>query len=601
MRVWKFTMQELLEKTIIPQILTAVDHHRRGNFTEAKKLLLGSDPSDVFITITSIVESLVTADENRKSVAFEFYQRLLEGPYFTASREFFSDFVKSHDNSDQTVYVEQVNDLLRKEAERTKKFLHHTSMEKLISIATETLVQQQRSSIVGDIQKVIKDKNWSLIRKKFDILRLLSDGLKEICKNFQIYLESEGLELIKPRSKNPKDFVDTVILFHTQYTESINELFKLEENEHLLYTSCPTTIADPMKEFIKTMDTACQEVVNYKTPEQKTPPCSFLVAMFCDQALRNKKISKDECIEELKKAVKVFTYIEDKDVFEQLYRNKLAPRLIKESYQHMDNEIWMIDQFVDQKGYDYTSKLKRMMKDVLSCGDTSKEYQEYLKKEKKPPTGLTCKIIQDGAWPFPQPKTPWNLPKTILDKIEDFENYYQNEHQKKKLKWLHHWSICEINYYYKAGEPVILAGTSQHFVVLERFNEKLEYTGKEIQEHIKLEETEAVKILTSLVKAKILIRDGERTLGLDAKFTLNTAFTSKHLRLDLKRYMQSNTIACDRKKLPENKTLNALTGDGESSTIDEALTKSIEDDRRVVLQASIIFLQKSSFSHAEKI
>jgi len=111
-------------------------------------------------------------------------------------------------------------------------------------------------------------------------------------------------------------------------------------------------------------------------------------------------------------------------------------------------------------------------------------------------------------------------------------------------------------------------------------------------------------ILTSLVKGKLLLRDGEKSLGLDAKFTLNEEFTSKHQKLDLKRYMQQANISADRnKKVPENKTLNALTGNGENSTVDEALSKSIEDDRRIVLQASIVKLMKTAqkMTHTELI
>ncbi len=72
----------------------------------------------------------------------------------------------------------------------------------------------------------------------------------------------------------------------------------------------------------------------------------------------------------------VFTYIEDKDVFQKFYSKWLAKRLVQQASASDDAEATMITKLKSACGFEYTSKLQRMFLDV----GVSKGVKEIFKK-----------------------------------------------------------------------------------------------------------------------------------------------------------------------------------------------------------------------------
>jgi cullin 1 len=56
----------------------------------------------------------------------------------------------------------------------------------------------------------------------------------------------------------------------------------------------------------------------------------------------------------------IFTFIDDKDVFQKFYQRKLANRLVNMASASDDSESSMITKLKDKSGFDYTNKLTRM-------------------------------------------------------------------------------------------------------------------------------------------------------------------------------------------------------------------------------------------------
>lgn len=74
--------------------------------------------------------------------------------------------------------------------------------------------------------------------------------------------------------------------------------------------------------------------------------------------------------------MRVFKYIEDKDVFQKFYSRMLARRLINEASASDDAEASMITKLKDACGFEYTSKLQRMFQDIALCKDLNDQFKD---------------------------------------------------------------------------------------------------------------------------------------------------------------------------------------------------------------------------------
>ena len=94
---------------------------------------------------------------------------------------------------------------------------------------------------------------------------------------------------------------------------------------------------------------------------------------------KNTKNSEDAELEDtLAQVMIVFTYIEDKDVFQKFYSKWLARRLVQQTSASDDAESTMISKLKTACGFEYTSKLQRMFLDVGVSKDLNETFKKHL-------------------------------------------------------------------------------------------------------------------------------------------------------------------------------------------------------------------------------
>ncbi len=94
--------------------------------------------------------------------------------------------------------------------------------------------------------------------------------------------------------------------------------------------------------FQKALKDAFVEIVNKDVGKFRT---ADLLSSFCDRILKtgsNEKLSDVEIEEYLEKSVQLFSYLTDKDLFAEIYRNQLAKRLLNQRSASDDMEKLMI-------------------------------------------------------------------------------------------------------------------------------------------------------------------------------------------------------------------------------------------------------------------
>lgn len=155
--------------------------------------------------------------------------------------------------------------------------------------------------------------------------------------------------------------------------------------------------------------------------------------------------------------MRVFKYIEDKDVFQKFYSRMLARRLISDSSASDDAEASMITKLKDACGFEYTSKLQRMFQDIALCKDLNDQYKDkmattheagdlsrascpsrpfFSPRTRADPSSSFFSVIVDfqvlvlgtAAWPLTGPTSDLKLPTELLKTYERFERFYMNKH-----------------------------------------------------------------------------------------------------------------------------------------------------------------------------
>lgn len=149
------------------------------------------------------------------------------------------------------------------------------------------------------------------------------------------------------------------------------------------------------KGFVAALDKACGRFINNNAVTKKCQSSSKspeLLARYCDTLLKkNTKNTEDAELEDtLSQVMIVFTYIEDKDVFQKFYSKWLARRLVQQTSASDDAESTMITKLKTACGFEYTSKLQRMFLDVGVSKGLNDNFKRHIELSQQP---LNCESI----------------------------------------------------------------------------------------------------------------------------------------------------------------------------------------------------------------
>jgi len=171
------------------------------------------------------------------------------------------------------------------------------------------------------------------------------------------------------------------------------------------------------------------------------------------------------------------------------------------------------------------------------------------------------------------PTTPFNIPEDVVKTYDRFTKFYNNKHSGRKLNWLFQLSKAELktNYLKAAKLGYTLQVSTYQMGILLQFNNATSYTLQELQESTALTPDQLNPALSIFLKAKILeIKDGEQAGDPGSKYELNLEFKSKKIKINLNLPIKSEQKA-----------------DAEDTH------KTIEEDRKLLMQAAIVRIMKT--------
>ena len=115
------------------------------------------------------------------------------------------------------------------------------------------------------------------------------------------------------------------------------------------------------------------------------------------------KIKNNERLVEFKDKFQcVFKFINNKDLFEEIYRKYLQKRLLRNSSMMKENEFIFYEIMKDENGFNYVKKIEKMINDIFYSQNINMDFRKKnlsnISGENKP--DFYIKILSQDSWPF---------------------------------------------------------------------------------------------------------------------------------------------------------------------------------------------------------
>ncbi|KAL1502791.1 hypothetical protein ABEB36_007887 [Hypothenemus hampei] len=548
LQVWQSNMIYPLGQRLVTLLLEAIDLDRAGQ-----------PPTIPLDAVRGTILSFVEVQVYKKKSQLQLYVELFEGRFLNASGEHFKrDAALLLQERDVSLYMERVKAKIEEELYRARKFLHASSLQKVAHRCEQHMVAEHLQFLYSECQNMVKYEKKKDLSNMYDLLKSVPNALIVLVDTVFDHIKNQGLSAIHNLQGDSVhiNFVENLLTVYEKYKELIKEVFKSDQN------------------FMGALDKACNSVINHR-PNEGRSPCRSpeLLAKYCDTLLKksSKGISESEVDEKLTKSIIIFKYIDDKDVFQKFYSRSLAKRLIHQQTQSMDAEEAMINRLKQACGYEFTSKLHRMFTDMSVSSDLNNKFQEFTKQEDID-LGINFGIyvLQAGAWPLGQAVvTPFALPQQLEKSVQMFETFYHNRFNGRKLTWLHHLCQAELKLGYLRKTYVVTVQTFQMAILL-LFEKSDSLSCKEIRETLQLNSEQFKRHAISLVESKLLLSDTEELDENETNLRLNLDYSNKRTKFRITAAIQKETPH------EVEQTIN-----------------SVEEDRKMYLQAAIVRIMKS--------
>ncbi|CAF1108594.1 unnamed protein product [Adineta steineri] len=294
------------------------------------------------------------------------------------------------------------------------------------------------------------------------------------------------------------------------------------------------------------------------------------------EATKNKILQESQFEENLRDIMLVFHHTDDKDAFELLYRKLLLKRIINQLTNSDDYEKVIVSKLKEACGHGYTLKLQQIFQDINVSKTLAIEYEDKCDKHHMiHKVDFSVMVLSSNLWPFPE-SSNFALPIELKSRLDSFTKFYNDRHNGRKLTCLHQYSKGELRTLFTSQKYILQVSTYQMALLL-LFNQELNWTVEQIQDKTQMKLELLLKSLLGLLKNKLLLCTnihedelGESNIKMDYSIRLATDFESKKLRINL------------------NVPLKSI----EQKDI-ESVDRTIEGDRKIIIQAAIIRIMKA--------
>jgi len=239
------------------------------------------------------------------------------------------------------------------------------------------------------------DKREDLARMH-RMFSLVESGLAPISQAFRQYVTDRGSKIVDERVDQVKQASKSEALGDPSFIQTLLDL-------HDLFKGIVQEFFSQDSLFQKSLKEAFEVFINRDIGKYSF---AALMSSFCDRILKKsgERLSDDMIEVLLTKMVELFSFLSDKDLFAEIYRNQLSKRLLYETSASEDAEKSMIAKLKMKCGAQFTSKLEGMITDLSLAADFQKDFREHcdqLSEGKSALGGIdfNVTVLTTGFWP----------------------------------------------------------------------------------------------------------------------------------------------------------------------------------------------------------
>ena len=213
-----------------------------------------------------------------------------------------------------------------------------------------------------------------------------------------------------------------------------------------LHKRCESFVVNQFNQhpsFERALTRAFEEIMN--TDVGNLPNAEY-IASFCDRILKKggDRLTDAEVEIQLTNCVQLFSYLNDKDLFSDIYRNLLSKRLLNNKSANDDAEKSMISKLKLKCGAQFTSKLEGMRNDLLQGKDHVNRFLDFDKSSYNIESiDFNVQVLTTGFWPKTI-ETKLQLPKIMQSCVDAFTEYYNKNTEARKLTFVPSLGSCTV-------------------------------------------------------------------------------------------------------------------------------------------------------------
>ncbi|XP_022667361.1 cullin-1-like isoform X2 [Varroa destructor] len=533
--------------------------------------------------ISGVIKSYVELGLNepeeghQKGPNLSVYREAFENAFLDQTRQFYSAKSSELLNSKPvTDFLIQAESFLQEENDRVYRYLHETTLPTLAKTCESVLIEQHLDQFYDEFKKLLEQDRKTDLARMYNLVSRVPGGLTALRGILETHINEQGQAALEAQGKDadPRKYVNAILTVHKKYSDLVIDTFTNDV------------------EFVEALDKACGQFINenFQTRHAQagTSKGPDLLVRYCDMLLKKSSRNPEESDLEdvLNQVMIVFKYVEDKDAFQHIYSKMLARRLVTQSSASEDAEASMLTKLKTACGYEYTSKLQRMLQDATISKDLIPQFKEHIQtstKDNPLQIDFSVQVLSSGLWPFPHQKYEFTLPASLERCISMFANFYSTKHAGRKLTWLYSMSKGELlancfqkKYYLQASTlqmgVLLLFNSTSNKLTLQHLqmgtNMRIDMVQQVVQALVKQEVLAIVPGTSGANVAGTSTSDCEE-LGLTTELRINTDFQSKKTRVNINQPIKS-----------------------EAKHDQEQTQRHIAEDRQQSIQAAIVRIMK---------
>ncbi|KAJ8636596.1 hypothetical protein MRB53_010863 [Persea americana] len=220
----------------------------------------------------------------------------------------------------------------------------------------------------------------------------------------------------------------------------------------------------------------------------------------------------------------LLTYINQKDLFAEFYRKKLASRLLFDGRPGDDHEMFILSKLKQQWGSEFTFKMEGMVTDSRLARESQENFENYLEENLPGKSQISMKatILTRAFWPTYKP-SDLHIPAEMARTILYYHLFFATQ-------------LFSLVGGFRSKAIRLRVTISQKAIVLLLFNTSDRLSYQDIKSHLNLTDEDVTRLLHSLSCAKYKILNKEpntMTISSTDIFEFNAMFTSRMRKIEI--------------------------------------------------------------------